>query len=587
VRGAPNVRRVIWAAVVATAAYALGAAPAIAGPTPTHTLSVSVGGDGTVTGSGMDCSAACVQSYPVPSTSVIGFGHSIEAGYGASDPSEQGWMGLLSADLGATDFNYGVPGAVAAYPEGGSNEGGWAYLLAAVNPGRDLGAAPLDATFTLMYGLNDEVFLGGPAQLGPFDQAMTTMISSMDSVALFDANDPTVSAPADWTLEQSTNVNSGGYLLSPESTGDPLTIDVPSTFAGGTIALGFTTAAGGATPTGQAVYEVRVDGGASTRYVIDGPTMVTPLVNGNGGWIGTVDRLTGLTPGPHTITVALDSSTGTIASSFNYWEAEAPFAEARPLIVPLQYETTQEGYSGYDGEPYVPDDAGVQALNADIEEVVAQFPANVQTVALNLDRDPANLFFDQLHPNDAGYALIAQQVLAQLSSVTLTATAARGWTFTGWSGAGCSGTAPCTIAVDEAESVHATFTEPSSTEPHQHDPSAATKPATHVAAELALLGWKRSRDGSVVIRVQTRAPGRLTIEARHLEHGHELKFGSVSEAVRRAERLVIALHLDRSAARLLRDGRRLRIELELRFVSSAGHHESLLQARIVDAVVRA
>jgi hypothetical protein len=43
------------------------------------------------------------------------------------------------------------------------------------------------------------------------------------------------------------------------------------------------------------------------------------------------------------------------------------------------------------------------------------------------------------------------------STVTLTATAASGSTFTGWSGAGCSGTGSCAVTMAEARSVTATF----------------------------------------------------------------------------------------------------------------------------------
>jgi hypothetical protein len=44
------------------------------------------------------------------------------------------------------------------------------------------------------------------------------------------------------------------------------------------------------------------------------------------------------------------------------------------------------------------------------------------------------------------------------TSVTLTATAAAGSTFTGWSGGGCSGTGPCTVNMDQNRAVTATFT---------------------------------------------------------------------------------------------------------------------------------
>jgi len=43
------------------------------------------------------------------------------------------------------------------------------------------------------------------------------------------------------------------------------------------------------------------------------------------------------------------------------------------------------------------------------------------------------------------------------TGVTLTATPATGSTFTGWSGASCTGTSPCSVTVNSAESVDATF----------------------------------------------------------------------------------------------------------------------------------
>ena len=78
-------------------------------------------------------------------------------------------------------------------------------------------------------------------------------------------------------------------------------------------------------------------------------------------------------------------------------------------------------------------------------------------------------------------------------TVTLTAVAASGSTFTGWSGAGCSGTAACTVAIGGARSVTATF--------------AGTKPALRVAVSSP----KRIRAGrsfTVGVRVTNQGPKR-------------------------------------------------------------------------------
>jgi hypothetical protein len=43
------------------------------------------------------------------------------------------------------------------------------------------------------------------------------------------------------------------------------------------------------------------------------------------------------------------------------------------------------------------------------------------------------------------------------SQTLLTAVASAGWRFAGWSGAGCTGTAPCTVTMNQAQAVTATF----------------------------------------------------------------------------------------------------------------------------------
>jgi len=69
------------------------------------------------------------------------------------------------------------------------------------------------------------------------------------------------------------------------------------------------------------------------------------------------------------------------------------------------------------------------------------------------------------------------------TSVTLTAGATSG-TFTGWSGSGCSGTGTCTVIMDAAKSVVATFTVPSG---GSH--SISSSPTTVVYGGSSLISW--------------------------------------------------------------------------------------------------
>jgi lysophospholipase L1-like esterase len=439
--------------------------PGVGGPSVArHRLSVSVVGPGRVTASGIDCATRCAQSYPRAARALVGFGHSVMAGYGSTNPATHSWMALVASKLGATDNDNGVDGAVAAFPEDpsappNSGNGGYAYDLSIDNPGTNLKAAPPQVTAAVMFGFNDLTNLGGPERLGPFKQALTTILARVNAVAAFAADSPSVSAASGWTTASSKNVGSGSTMLAPQSAGARLTIKVPASFQGGTIALGFTAKALAPAPTGAAVYGVQVDGGPARVYTIDATSMVTPIINGDGGWIGTVDRLGGLAPGAHTITVALQSSSGTVASYFNYWEAEAPLAQARPIIVPEQYDLTPAGYGVFAAAhtPYVPSNAGVAALNAMIRRVAAGFPANVQSVRLSLGRNKAHFYTDGAHPSNDGYVLIAREIFAALQTVTLHATPTAGARFTGWRGAGCSGTGTCTVKVKAARHVTAHF----------------------------------------------------------------------------------------------------------------------------------
>ncbi|MHB8694081.1 MAG: hypothetical protein ACYDHH_22815 [Solirubrobacteraceae bacterium] len=429
-------------------------------------LTVRASGSGQVSGSGILCPPTCTQTYPRASQNLVLFGDSGATSYGASSPA-LGWPSLVSTALSATNDDFAVDGAAASYPDGTNNDGGWAWVLGLTQPGQNLALTPAPFTGSILAGLNDLHFLGGPTHLGPFTQAMTTMIERLDSVAVFEDNSHTVSAPSGWTSIPSKNVNSGTTVLQPNQIGAPLTISVPGSFRGGTIALGFTTSAGNATPSGQAAYTVSVDGGAPSTYTIDGPTMVTPLMTNRtpalangGGWIGTIDRLMNLTPGKHKLTVALKSTSGSITSYFDYWEAEATQPIAQPIALPLQYGLPSLNYTPAPGASYFPTNTDVALLDLSIRKVAQQFGPNVIPIQLSLGSDPANYFVDNVHPSDQGHAYIAQEMLLGLSTVTLTPHAARGAKFLGWSGGGCSGTQPCAIVLNSGVTVKAKFTTP-------------------------------------------------------------------------------------------------------------------------------
>jgi hypothetical protein len=447
------------AVALAAATASATAAGALATPLAhaSGILTVKTTGPGQVSGSGILCPPTCRSRFPRPSRDFIDFGHSDATPYGAATPA-QSWSALVAAGLSAQEVNLAVIGANASYPDGTKFDGGWPWVLDYTQPGIDLGAAPAPFTSSLFYGFNDLVNLAGPGNLGPFVQAMTTMIARLESVAAFGDDSPTVSAPTSaFKPIPSPGLGSSSALLAPAGIGSSLTVTVPPSFRGGTIALGFTSTSFTNPPSGQAVYSVRIDGGAPRPYTIDGPTMVTPFVGAGGGFIGTVDELPALAPGAHTVTVTLTSSDNSIQTYFDYWEAEAGQPQARPILLALQWPLTPAAFAYFAGNRYVPDNAAVGVLNRTIRQVAAAFGPNVIAVPLNLGSKLANFTPDQAHPSTAGHALIAKQMLAALGTVTLTATPTRNARFAGWRGGACHGTRPCTLALSRNRTVAARF----------------------------------------------------------------------------------------------------------------------------------
>lgn len=109
--------------------------------------------------------------------------------------------------------------------------------------------------------------------------------------------------------------------------------------------------------------------------------------------------------------------------------------------------------------------------------------------------------------------------------LTLHATADAGSTFSGWDGAGCSGTADCTIPVDAAKTVRATFAAPTpiitpGAPPTNPNPPAPTPPAAS-APFLHLGNGSSSREGALLtVDLQTSGPGTLEAVATHAKpHG--------------------------------------------------------------------
>lgn len=102
------------------------------------------------------------------------------------------------------------------------------------------------------------------------------------------------------------------------------------------------------------------------------------------------------------------------------------------------------------------------------------------------------------------------------TTVTLTATPAPRSVFAGWSGGGCSGTGPCTVTMDQARSVTATF------EPEAAGAPDAPGEGGAVEAEVITVAAGKSRLGARVVRAELRVEERVSVRLRLVRNGKTL-----------------------------------------------------------------
>jgi len=139
-----------------------------------------------------------------------------------------------------------------------------------------------------------------------------------------------------------------------------------------------------------------------------------------------VHRFTGLTSADagKTITVTVTSvDTSGMVSFCGWWlESKTP----PPVIVANIAKLPNAGYSKYPGWSGTEQqrDSQVDQFNQVIRDVVAEFDQMVQVADIDaaLNKDP-KLFWDNLHPNEAGNAKIADALLDALARMTPPATA--------------------------------------------------------------------------------------------------------------------------------------------------------------------
>jgi len=330
------------------------------------------------------------------------FGHSFLSA-GVSD-SAYLWHQRVAGRLSAQNRNFGQFGAL-LLDEFLTSRGGYARVMQTLqvtgNFGKSLSTpyTPSPGPIMCVWGHNDAgdgVTSSGTNLVNivaAYCHAFRSVVSVANAARQVDAAAAEAAfGGAGWGT---TNYQNGMYYFykSSATTGVTLTLTLPASFRGGTVALRMLmNKAGGAIP--ASTIGCTVDGVAAAPIGL-GLNPSTQLGTGTPSQIMTPFRFA-LTPGAHTIVL----TAGVGGMAWDGWHVEA--SPARPVLwaeIPrTPGMTTQHWVSS-------------QAINAAVAAVAAaEFsPSAVQIVPLNtaLNNDPLLFSADNVHPNDAGHSKIA------------------------------------------------------------------------------------------------------------------------------------------------------------------------------------
>jgi hypothetical protein len=362
-------------------------------------------------------------------------GHSYASGDQNTEGAEN-WPRRLCAALRAEMVLYANSGAVLAMDLAGGNPGGYPNVLNALTPRIYAGTAwtgrtsapylPLAPAVVFDFGGNDLSALTASTATNVtwFSMAATAICCIARAGGYFPDTDGSVAYGSGWTANTGQQEYSWPTNHSATSAGGTITLTVPADFPGGEICI----------------FSVALSGGTRWSTVVDGG--VPQVLDGTGSKYGSssdrgnlvVQRLAGLAAGAHTIVitaVAIDSGASAV---FTGWTITSPWL---PAVVLVNQPDAPAYPFSQPGSPHTPITwSDVQALNAGIAAVAASFSGGTVRVADIATAfaaaggnvaagQPGSLFVsaDNLHPNAAGHALIAETALTALRAAPYPAAA--------------------------------------------------------------------------------------------------------------------------------------------------------------------
>lgn len=352
-------------------------------------------------------------------------GHSFAAGYQNLEGAER-YASRLALALGAEEVTYAITGAVLAQDNSSTNPGGYPSVLNGIYPRVTSGfsysprkAAPYLATSPVNvfnYGSNDLAFLTATTatNVAWVKMALRALTCLARAGGYFPDTDGSVayggSGGSHWTANTG-QVNFGSPTNhSTTTTGDTVTITVPADYPGGEVDLLTLASSGGAR------WSTTVDGGAA--QVLDGTGSAFGANSGRTNLV--VQRLTGLSPGSHTIVMTLASKDSAATAVFDSWLIGAP---GIPLVilcneplVPALPQATGGIHDPLTVADTIALNTAIAALPAEfadgrvlLGDIQGYFAAAGGNVSLSAPGSLVTTTGD--HPNSAGHAVIAQCLL--------------------------------------------------------------------------------------------------------------------------------------------------------------------------------
>ena len=333
--------------------------------------------------------------------------------WGTQYNTTQSFVNRLMAIMGVTGpeaVYLGRAGAVLQWDETtsvsgiiNSAGGGWARVLQKVtNYNVRAPYTSNNGVCIAAWGINDvNTIPSGIVGYNAFSSALRTVVSRFRASSVYEiySNGATDSSivRSGGTLVTSNTQNSGDGYYNFTTVGSGVTITVPSSFEGGTIALGFVGVSGnnGGTAT------VTVDS------VVNG-TINTSNISINSSKTGMVYRCQNLVSGTHTIAATVSSLDSVGAGvAFNYWQIETPYPN--PVIVA---NTAKLNYyaAGYNGS-----NAEVETYNSAVTSVVSEFenPIAIADWQELLVGGNNRIASDLIHPSELGAMYLATEVWQQ------------------------------------------------------------------------------------------------------------------------------------------------------------------------------